>query len=79
MIVRAIVACSACVLALLYYVFVWPLQLLLQGIFDAVCVMLKLKRTVSVGRPVWRQPLFSWWSWRFRDRRNLPRAEIRRQ
>lgn len=72
-------ACSRRVLTLLYYIFIWPLRLLFQGIFDALFVGLKLKYNVPIGRPVWRRPVYAWWSWRFYGRRDLPRAEIRRR
>jgi hypothetical protein len=40
---------------LLYYVLVWPVATLGRGIVDDVLVLLKVKRALPTGRPVWRR------------------------
>lgn len=49
-------------LALLYYVFVWPFRVLGGGLLDDVLVMVGFKYNVPIGAPVWhRRPIRDWW------------------
>jgi hypothetical protein len=44
-------------LTLLYYIFIWPLRLLIGSLIDDVLVLFKLKYVVPIGLPVWRKHL----------------------
>jgi hypothetical protein len=67
-------------LRLLYYIFVWPFRLLIIGLVDDVLVLVGLKYTLPIGRPVWhRHPLraaLARWRHRRAARRDRARARV---
>lgn len=42
------------VMMLCYYVLVWPFLLIISAALDDVLVLIRLKRVVPLGGPVWR-------------------------